>query len=170
MSLTVLRGAAGAIILFLGRELSFMFSASMAVFIGFRLLPLLPASWPSWGDTAFIIALAVVAALLTILNERAGYYVCGFLIGGYVFNEIYAPNSTVIPILPFIVGTVLGAVIIGVFTEWAMIVVSCLIGTYLIYGILPLVGTARTLASAGIFLVGALAQVIIFQMQKHSER
>jgi hypothetical protein len=48
--------------------------------------------------------------------------------------------------------------------------VACLIGTYLIYGVLPLVGTAKTLASAGIFVVGALAQVILFQMQKHSDR
>jgi hypothetical protein len=51
-----------------------------------------------------------------------------------------------------------------------MIIVSTFIGTYLIYGILPLFGIAKTLVSAGIFIVGALAQVIIFQAQKHSDR
>jgi hypothetical protein len=87
-----------------------------------------------------------------------------------VFNEIYAPGLQTIPVLPFIVGSVLGAVVIGLLGEWGMIVISCLIGTYLIYGILPLFGVAKTLASAGIFIVGALAQVILFQMQKHSDR
>ncbi|HSO11417.1 MAG TPA: hypothetical protein VLT51_03505 [Anaerolineales bacterium] len=170
MNLIALRGVAGAAILFLGRELSFLFAAVMAAFIGIRLIPFLPASWPGWADLAFLVAVAVLGAVLTVIDKRAGYYVCGFLIGGFIFNEIYAPNSLVIPILPFVVGSVLGSVIIGIFGEWAMIIVACLIGTYLIYGVLPLHGTAKTLASAGIFVVGALAQVIIFQMQKHSDQ
>lgn len=170
MSLSLIRGAAGVMILFLGRELSFLFSAAMAAFLGFRLTPLLPSSWPSWSDTAFVLTLAVVAAILTIINERAGFYVCGFLIGGYVLTEIYAPNGLGIPLLPFFVGSVLGAVIIGLLTDWAMILVSTFIGTYIIYGSLPMVGTAKTLVSAGIFLVGALVQVVLFQMQKHSSR
>jgi hypothetical protein len=169
MSLSLIQGAAGVVILILGRELSFLFSAAMAAFLGYRLTPLLPSTWPSWSENAFVLSLAVVAAILTSLDKRAGYYVSGFLIGGYVFSELYAPNSLSIPLLPFIIGSVLGAVLIGIFTEWAMILVSTLIGTYILYGILPLVGTARTLASAGIFIVGALAQVIIFQMQKHSD-
>jgi len=169
MSLSFIRGAAGIMILFLGRELSFLFSAAMAAFLGYRLTPLLPSAWPAWSDTAFVIALAVAGAILTLIDKGAGYYVCGFLIGGFIFSEIYAPNSLIIPILPFIVGSVLGAVIIGLFTDWAMIIVSTFIGTYIIYGTLPMVGTARTLASAGIFIIGALAQVVLFQMQKHSD-
>jgi hypothetical protein len=170
MSLSLIQGAVGVMILILGRELSFLFSAAMAAFLGFRLTPLLPSTWPSWSENAFIIGLAVIAAIMTSLDKRAGYYVSGFLIGGYVFSELYAPNSLTIPVLPFLVGSVLGAIIIGLFTDWAMIIVSTLIGTYILYGILPLFGTAKTLVSAGIFIVGALLQVVIFQMQKHSDR
>ena len=170
MNLIAMRWIAGLVILFLGRELSFLFSAAMAVFIGVRITPLLPASWPAWGDLAFLAALAILAAVFTIIDKRAGYYVCGFLVGGFIFNEIYAPGTLIIPILPFFVGSVLGSVIIGLLGEWGMIVVASLIGTYLIYGVLPIFGIARTLAAAGIFIVGALAQVIFFQMQKHSDR
>jgi len=170
MNILALRGVAGVVILFLGRELSFLFSAALAAFLGTRLLPLLPATWPSWADLAFLAALAILAAVLTVINKDAGYYVCGFLVGGFALTEYFAPGVAAIPILPFIVGSVLGAVIIGLLGEWGIILVSCLIGTYLIYGVLPLFGIAKTLASAGIFIVGALAQVIIFQMQKHSDR
>ena len=170
MSLSLIRGVAGVIILFLGRELRFLFAAAMAAFLGSRLTPLLPSAWPSWSDTAFIVVVAVIAGILTAVNESAGFYVSGFLIGGYALTEYFAPNSFSIPLLPFIAGSVLGALIIGIFTDWAMIIVSTFIGTYLIYGILPWFGTARTLVSAGIFIVGALAQVILFQMQKHSDR
>lgn len=170
MSLPFIRSVAGVMILFLGRELSFLFSAAMAAFLGFRLTPLLPSAWPSWSGLAFVILIAIIAAVLTTINESASFYVSGFLIGGYALTEFYAPNSLSIPILPFIIGSVLGAIIIGLLTDWAMIIVATFIGTYLLYDVLPWFGIAKTLASAGIFIVGALAQVIIFQMQKHSDR
>ncbi len=170
MSLSLIRGAAGVMILLLGRELSFLFSAAMAAFLGLRLTPFLPSAWPSWSDTAFVITIGVIAAILTLINKQAGFYVSGFFIGGFVLTEYYAPNSLTLPLLPFFVGSVLGAIIIGLLTEWGMILVATLIGTYIIYPILPLVGPAKILVSAGIFVVGALIQVILFQMQKHSDR
>jgi hypothetical protein len=166
----ILRGIAGAITLFLGREISFLFSAAMAVFLGIRLTPFLPSSWPAWTDLAFLAVLAVLGAVLTLINKETGYYVCGFLVGGFACNEYFAPGSLAIPILPFIIGSVLGAVILGVLGEWAMILVSCVIGVYLLYDVLPFYGIAKILASAGIFIVGALVQVTIFQSQKHVAR
>lgn len=170
MDLIVLRWIAGFTILLLGRELSFLFSAAMAAFIGVRLTHLLPYTWPAWSDVAFLLALAILAAALTLINKNVGYAVCGFLVGGFVFSEYFAPGASTLPLLPFFVGSFLGAVLVGFLGEWAMIVVACLIGAYLLYGVLPFRGTAKTLAIAGIFIVGALAQVTIFQMQKHSER
>lgn len=170
MSPITLRTIAGIIILFLGRELSFLFSAAMAAFLGMRLTFLLPPSLPGWADTALILTLALLGAVLTLLNKDTGFYVCGFLIGGFAFNEYFASRSAAFLILPFVVGSVLGAVFIGLLKEWALILVSTLIGTYLLYGVLPLSSTARILASGGLFVIGALVQVILFQMQKHAER
>lgn len=170
MSLIAIRGVAGVIILFLGRELSFLFSAALAAFLGARLIPFLPPALPAWAEPAFLLGMAILGAVLTLINKESGYYVTGFLIGGFAFNEYFAPGSATLPLVPFAVGSVLGAVAIGLLKEWALIIVSALIGTYLIYGVLPLFGIARILASGGIFIIGALAQVIIFQMQKHSER
>jgi len=167
--MVILRGVAGAIMLFLGRELSFLFSAAMAAFLGLRLVPLLPDQWPAWADTVFVIALAILAAVATLLNERTGYFVCGFLVGGYVFTEYYAPGVLSIPILPFIVGSVLGALVIGFLTEWAMIIVSCLVGVYFLTSIMPLAPTPKTLVGAGLFIIGALVQAIIMRAQKQSE-
>ena len=103
-----------------------------------------------------------------VVPQFVGFLI--FLVGGFAFNEYFAPGSSTLPILPFVVGSVLGAVIVGLLKEWALIVVACLIGTYLIYGVLPIFGTARILASGAIFVIGALAQVTMYQMQKHSDR
>ena len=76
--MTVIRGVIAGILLFLGRELNFLFAAAMAALIGLRLTPLLPPQWPGWTDYAFMGALAIIAAAITITNERVGYFLSGF--------------------------------------------------------------------------------------------
>lgn len=166
----IVRGIIGGVLLFLGHELNFIFGAAMAGLLGFRLTPLLPPQWPAWSDAAFMITLAVIAAALVLLNERAGYFVSGFLAGGFFLVEYYAPNSLTVPLLPFIVGGVIGALILGVFTEWALILVSATIGASYLLNLFVLDPTAEILIGAGLFIVGALTQVIIMQAQRQSER
>jgi hypothetical protein len=154
------------IFLFLGRELNFVFAGGMAALIGFRLLPLLPAQWPGWADYALIIGLALLAAEIAIANERVGYYLSGFLVGGYVMVEYYAPGIQTLPLVPFLGGGVIGALLLGIFTEWALMVVSCLFGAYYVTTLFTLSPTAEILVTSGLFVIGALTQVIIMQMQK----
>jgi hypothetical protein len=165
----IARAVFAGILLFLGHELNFLFGGGFAALIGLRLTPLLPAQWPSWADYAFVAALAVIGAAIPIINERAGYFVSGFLVGGYFLIEYYAPSVLTVPLLPFIVGGVIGALIVGLFTEWALIVVSCLVGAYYVTDLFTLSPTAETLLRGGLFVIGALTQVIIMRMQKQSE-
>jgi hypothetical protein len=162
----IIRGVIGGILLFLGRELNFLFAAAMAGLLGFRLTPLLPAQWPGWADGAFILTLAVIAAILVLINERAGYFLSGFLAGGYLLVEYYAPNMLTVPWLPFVIGGVIGALILGLLTEWALILVSSAIGAAYVLNLIRLDPTAEILVGAGLFIVGALTQVIIMQSQK----
>ena len=162
----VLRGIIGGIFLFLGRELNFLFAAAMAALIAFRLTPLLPFQWPRWSDYAFMAVLALLAAVITSLNKPVGYYLSGFLIGGSFLLEVYEPGVLSLPLFPFFVGGAIGSLIIGIFTEWAMVVISCLIGAYFLTNLFLLSSTAELLVGAGLFIIGAVTQVILMQMQK----
>ena len=166
----VARGVVGAILLFLGRELNFLFAGSITALIAIRLTPLLPPEWPAWSDTAFILGLGVLAAAVPTINERAGYFLSGFLAGGFFLIEYYAPGVLTVPLLPFIVGGVIGSLIMGIFTEWALMVVSCLVGALYVTDLFRLSPTAKTLIQAGLFIIGALTQVILMRMQKQSDR
>lgn len=163
----IIRGVIGGILLFLGRELNFLFAAAMAALIGFRLLPLLPAQWPSWSDAVFIITLALIAAILVLINERFGYFLSGFLAGGFFLVEYYMPNGTGLPWLPFLVGGAIGSLVIGLLTEWALILVSSAIGAAYVLNLFRLTPTAEILIGAGLFIIGAVIQVIIMQAQKN---
>jgi hypothetical protein len=163
----VIKGVIAGILLFLGRELNFLFAAAMAGLIGLRLTPLLPPQWPGWTDYAFIGALALVAAAITLINERVGYFLSGLLAGGYFLVEYYEPGVLTFPLLPFIVGAMIGSIIIGIFTEWALMIVSSLIGAYYVTNLFTLSPTAEILVGSGLFIIGALTQVILMRMQKN---
>lgn len=163
----ILRAVIGGVFLFLGRELNFFFAAAMAGLIGLRLTPLLPHQWPSWSHYAFIILLALVAALIVIRKERIGYFVCGFLVGSYFLVEYYEPGVLTLPLLPFLVGGALGAVVIGIFTEWALMLVSCLVGAYYLTNLFVLSPNVEMLLGSGLFIIGALAQVVMWQLEKN---
>lgn len=157
----VVRAVIGAVILFLGRELNFLFAAAMAGLIAFRLTPLLPTQWPGWYDYIFIGVLAIIAAVIPIRNERVGYFVSGFLAGSYFFIDSYAPGVLTVPLVPFLAGGIFGSVIMGIFTEWALIVVSCLFGAYYISNLFILSRTAKILVTSGLFIIGAITQVVM---------
>lgn len=162
----IVRGVIGAIILFLGRELNFLFAGGMAALISFRLVPQLPRAWPGWTDYAFIAGMALLAAGLVLMNERAGFFISGFLAGGYLLVDYYAPGVLAVPFLPFLVGGVIGSLILGTLTEWALIVVSSVIGAIYLTNMFLLSDTARTLLTAGLVIIGALSQVLIMRAQK----
>ena len=163
----IVRGVIAGILLFLGRELNFLFAAAMAAFIGLRLTPLLPAEWPGWSDYAFMAVLAILAAGIALSNERVGYFLSGFLAGGYFLIEYYQPGVLTVPLIPFVVGGVIGGLIIGIFTEWALLVISCLMGAYYVTNLFTLSPIAEILVGSGLFLIGALTQVILMRMQKN---
>ena len=168
MNILTIRGIIGGVILFLGHELNFIFAAGIAALIGFRLTPHLPPQWPSWSYAAFMLTLAVIAAILTLLNERAGYFVSGFLAGGYLLVEYFAPNVLTLPLLPFFIGGIIGALVLGFLTEWALIIVSAGIGASYVLNLFRLNPTAEILVGSGLFIVGALVQVVTMQYQKHA--
>lgn len=166
----VSRAVLGAILLFLGRELNFLFAGGMAALIAIELTPRLPPEWPAWSDPAFILGLGVLAAAIPAINERAGYFLSGFLAGGYYLSEYYAPGVFEVTLLPFIIGGVIGGLIMGIFTEWALMIVSCLVGALYVTDLFRLTPTARTLMQGGLFVLGALTQVILMRMQRQSDR
>jgi hypothetical protein len=166
----VIRAIVGAVFLALGRELNFFFAAAMAGLVGLRLTPLLPQEWPNWTEYAFILGLAVAAAGIVIARERLGYFISGFLVGSYFLVEYYEPGVLTLPLLPFLVGGVIGTVIIGIFTEWALMVVSCLVGAYFLTNVFTLSPTAKLLVGSGLFIIGALTQVSLRQMQSGDEK
>jgi len=167
--LIIVRGALGAILTFLGRELNFIFAGGFAAMIALRVVPILPASWPWWGPLAFVALMAIIAGSIPLINERAGYVVSGFLAGGFFLADYFVPNFIAIPILPFILGGAVGGLIMGVLTEWALMAVSSVIGAIYAMQLFTLSYTLKLMLTGLLFLAGALTQVIMRRMQQNAK-
>jgi len=165
----LIRGVLGAILAFLGREMNFLFAGGFAAMIALRVLPVLPASWPAWGPMAFVAVMAIIAASISFINERAGYVVSGFLAGGFFLADFYVPNFIAIPILPFILGGAVGGLIMGVLGEWALMIVSALVGAIYAMDLFRLGYALRLVLTGLVFLAGALTQVIMRRMQQNAK-
>lgn len=165
----IIKAIIGAIFLFLGQELNFFIAAAMAALIGLRLTPLLPRQWPEWSNYVFMLTLALVAAGIVNRKERIGYFVSGFLTGGYLLVEYYEPGFLTLPLLPFLVGGTIGSMIVGLFTDWALIILSCLVGAFFLIDVFNVSSTAEILIGSGLFIIGALTQVILRRMQKNDD-
>ena len=164
----LIRGALGGILLFLGRELNFLFAGGFAAMIALRVVPLLPSSWPAWGDIAFIVGMATIAAAIPAINERAGYVVSGILAGGFYLADYYVPGFIAIPILPFLVGGAVGGIVMGLLKEWSLMIISSLVGAIYVMDLFTFRRDLELMLTGLLFFAGALTQVLTWRAQKHS--
>jgi hypothetical protein len=157
---------AGIALLVLGRRLFWLFVAGAGFVTG---LVLAPRLFPE-GSQAIVLIVAVglgiVGALLTLLFQRVAIAVAGFLIGGYLAMAL-GDNLQLLPqSLPgwffFLIGGIIGAVLVAALFDWALIILSSITGAALVIDALqasPHV-FAPAGADAGLADNGALLMVV----------
>jgi hypothetical protein len=146
---------AGAVLLLLGRKLFWLFVAIAGFYFGFEVARGLAAGQPAWLFWAIAIGAGLISAVLAILLQRVGFALGGFYAGGYIAFlavERFAPGT--IGLAAFLVGGVIGAVLAAFLMDWAIIVLSCLVGATLVAPALGLQPLASALVYAGLVAVG----------------
>ncbi len=156
----------GLVILFFGRKVFWLCVAAAGFAVGVEIAPQLIHE-PS-STVALLIALVfgVLGALLALFLQKIAIAVVGFLAGGKLATAIaaaffvqYAHYSTII----FIVGGIIGAILLLAVFDWALIVVSSFIGAYLIQSAIVLPPTGSTLVFVGLAVVGIFVQAAFFR-------
>lgn len=165
-SVTIVGVLIGIVILFFGRRLFWLCVAAVGFAVGVEIAPQLVHE-PS-SLVALIVALlfGLLGALLALFLQKVAIAVLGFLAGGKLACAIaaaffvhYAHYSTII----FIAGGIIGAILLLVLFDWALIVVSSFIGAYLIQSAIVLPPTGSTLVFVGLAIMGIIAQAASFR-------
>ena len=148
-------------LLLFGRQLFWLFVAVMGFLFGLDLVaPLLPNS-PSWVGLLIAISIGVLGAVLVLLWQWVAVGIAGFLAGGYLIGHILQASGLATGYMPgglFILGGLVGAILMLVVFDWALIILSSLSGATVIIQELPLERLPALLIFVGLVAVGIVVQ------------
>src|SRR6266702_4720804 len=162
-SVPIVGALIGAVILFFGRKLFWLCVAAVGFAAGVEIAPHLVHEPSPLLALAIALVLGLIGALLALFLQKVAIAVLGFLAGGKLAGAIaaaflvhYAQHSTVI----FVIGGLLGATLLLVLFDWALIVVSSLIGAHLIVyqSTIALPQSGSIILFIGLAVVGILVQ------------
>ena len=165
-SVTIIGVLIGIAILFFGRKLFWLTVAAVGFAVGVEIAPLLVNESSSLLALLIALVLGVLGALLALFLQKIAIAVLGFFAGGKLATAIaaaffvhYAQYSTII----FVIGGIIGAILLLAVFGWALIVVSSFIGAYLIQSAIVLPPTGSTLVFIGLAIVGIFVQAASFR-------
>jgi hypothetical protein len=162
-SVPIVGALIGAVILFFGRKLFWLCVAAVGFAAGVEIAPHLVQEPSPLLALTVALVLGLIGALLALFLQKIAIAVLGFLAGGKLAGAIaaaffvqYAEHSTII----FVIGGIIGAVLLLVLFDWALIAVSSLIGAHLIVyqSAIVLPQSGSIIVFIGLAVIGILVQ------------
>ncbi len=156
----------GVVLLLLGRQLFWLFVGIMGFFVGFDLASLHLADQSRVVILTIAILAGVAGIVIALLLQRVAFGVAGFLAGGYFFATTAADLGWITSSgyeAVFLLGGVVGAVAAIFLTDWALIILSSLVGAAMIIDAVPMEPTFEIVIFLVLAVVGAIVQRQMFR-------
>jgi hypothetical protein len=136
--MAILNALVGAALLFFGRKVFWLFVAGAGFVAGMSLT----ANTFKGSELASIavgLIVGLIAALLAVFMQRFAIGLAGFLVGGYIALQLLPLTSLDggwAPWLVFLLGGIIGVILVNAVLDWALIILSSLAGASLLIGAL----------------------------------
>jgi hypothetical protein len=125
----------GLVLLLFGRHLFWLFVAVAGFVLGVLVAPLLLPGQPDWLILLVALVLGVVGVLLAVVVQQIAIGLAGFIFGGYALLSLLAALGLRISPwewLIYIIGGIIGAVLVLYLFDPALIGLSALVGATLV--------------------------------------
>src|SRR5438874_4567530 len=160
-SVAIVGALIGIVILLFGRKLFWLCVAAVGFAAGVEIAPHFVNEPSPLLALTIALFLGLIGALLALFLQKIAIAVLGFLAGGKLAGAIaaaffvhYAQYSAII----FLVGGLVGAILLLALFDWALIVVSALIGAHLIQSAIVLPPSGSRTVFIGLAIIGILVQ------------
>jgi len=156
----------GVIVLFFGRRLFWLCVAAVGFAAGVEFAPHLMHEPTQALQLSIAIVFGFIGALLALFLQKVAIAVAGFLAGGKLAMALigaFIAEGARYPGITFIVGGIIGMILLLVLFDWALIVMSALVGAYLIGHTIVLPPTGATLLFVGLAAIGIIVQATAFR-------
>ena len=125
----------GILLLFIGRRLFWLFVACVGFVSGYHYAQQIWAVHSQIIVLILAIAVGAGGAIIAILFQKAAIVIAGFAAGGYVgliLSDQFAGLPSQMVWMPYIIGGIIGAIVLFFVFDWALIFLSTLTGATLI--------------------------------------
>ena len=156
----------GAVVLFFGRKLFWLCVAAVGFAAGVEFAPHLMHEPTQVLQLTIAIVFGFIGALLALFLQKVAIAIAGFLAGGKLAMALaiaFFAEGARYPGITFIIGGIIGMILLLSLFNWALIVMSALVGAYLIGHTIVLPPTGATLLFVGLTVVGIIVQAAAFR-------
>jgi hypothetical protein len=150
---------AGILLLFVGRRLFWLFVGLLGFVAGITFATQYFSNQPSWMLLAIALICGLVGILLAVFLQKLAIAIGGFLAGGlFLQSFVQALGWNIAPLIPFIAGGILGAILLLAVFDWALIFLSSITGAILISRALPLQSPLDLITFVVLLVIGIFVQ------------
>lgn len=151
----------GLVVLLAGRPLFWLFVGIMGFVVAFDLASLYLTGQPQLVILVIALVAGLLGILLALLLQRVAFGVAGFMAGGYLVAmtgmTLGGAGGSGFD-LAVLIGGIIGAIAGLLLADWALIILSSLIGAGMVVEALGIGQTTGLLVFAGLSLVGIVVQ------------
>ena len=161
LSTPILGAIVGVIILLFGRKLFWLCVAAVGFAAGVELAPHLVQQPSPILALTFALVLGFAGALLALFLQKIAIGIVGFISGGKLALAVataFIGNAEQYYWITFLIGGIVGTILLLLLFDWALIFLSSIVGAYLIEGVIKLPPTGTTILFMVLVIVGVLVQ------------
>ncbi len=166
MQMALITVFVGIALLAAGRKLFWLFVGVVGFALGYNLALQVSNQYLHGGGQTgvlvFAAVLAVAGALLAVFVEKLAIGGAGFLLGGYLAVQMIGHPEAGINLpqaVLFLLGGIVGALLVALVFNWALVILTSLTGAFLILSDLPLRDTLATVVFVALAVVGMAVQL-----------
>jgi Domain of unknown function (DUF4203) len=160
-SLPIIGALLGVLILFFGRRLFWLCVAAVGFAAGVELAPQLVHEPSPLLALTIALVLGFIGALLALFLQKIAIAIAGFFAGGKLAVAIaaafFAQHAQYFG-LTFLIGGIIGAILLLVVFDWALIFLSAVVGAHLIQSAITLPPTGSGILFIVLVVIGVLVQ------------
>jgi hypothetical protein len=161
LSVPIIGVIVGPVILLFGRKLFWLFVAALGFAVGLEIAAYFMREPPVWMTLVIALGLGILGALLAILLQKLAIAVAGFVAGGRAAAALLATfyvDYAHYRGITFVIGGILGALLLLALFDWVLILLSSVEGAHLISNGIVLPQTGATILFCALVVIGVLVQ------------
>lgn len=163
----------GFLLLFFGRKMFWLFVGITGFLAGTTFGAYLLQGQPAMIHWAFAIGLGIIGILLALFAQKLAVVLAGFYSGGYFLITILdAANFNLHQPMwvPFVVGGIIGAILLSVMFDWALILISSLVGATALVRTMNLTLQVEALCFFALVIIGIMSQAKMMATDRREGR